>query len=506
MSATTRPLNPQVSTPPPIATQAPYSPPRRSIQKMGPRGALIIIVLLAIVVIITAMLAATINEDAASRMGVWTPLISTAQARRSIEVVQTPKGGKYYTYRLKERATYMNKAIKQKTNRNYIRTHIQRFNQAVANKKYVFQKYGVINAQSDNIFQLRYGGRKDRLPTLYVRNLSPFSRAPATAKEYKRLGNIYLKPPPHKIYSLIGSHLNLFLEPDSETQAWVRTDDYGKQVRAGQIVVTDGANRALALLRVNPHRQTVFVQNQDKANLYVNNNAATDQVDLEDGQTIEMGGLVLEARIEKALPLVETAHSGKYPHRRYPLGNLVHIVGPIALDGAFQSLGIEYMFQEYLMGFAPAGVKPGKIWLTIDLRLQSELMRQISELAAKSKVGKASALIMNADTGAILAMAGEPAGYNPADTAKVVGLLKKRRAHTQNHGCFKRHPIGSVTKPFIALMGLNLIPELNKMRVDGPRTAEDRKAKWKIFGHDMYSAQAIRKKKKAHFDYLFDAR
>jgi len=500
MSSKTKKLCPPKSPPPQASMPVQYAKPRCSVQTAGPRGALAIFLFLTLAVIVTAWFAASVDQDVSNRLGVWTPLLSTAQARKAIRVKQQQTSNGRYKYRLEHDIGYISKAIKQKANRGYVLTHIKRFNQALKDRSYFFRKNGVINAQRDNIFQLQLGATAKVNPLIRVKNLSPYSRAPATAKEYKMLGNIYLKPPAHKIFSLIGSHLNLFLEPDNTIQHSVRTDAYGKQVRAGQIMLLDSDNQPLALLGVNNDQQTIFVQTQNNADLYLENNAAIAQADIQDGQMIEIGGLFMEARIEKALPLVETARTGKRPRRRYPLGNLVHIVGPAALDSSFQSLGIEYMFQEYLMGFEPANVKPGKIWLTIDLRLQTELTRQLSELASKSKVGRVSALIMNAGTGALMAMSAEPAGYNPADTAKVVGLLKAGRAHTQNHGCFKRHPIGSVTKPFFAFLGLNLIPELNTMRVNGPRTSEDRNARWKIFGHDMYSAKAIHKKKESHFD------
>jgi len=475
----------------------------RAIETAGPTGGALILLTLTVLVVLFTFLASIRDKEETSNLGVWIPLISSGNAGKAIEVTPKPKeeGDKRYSYSLRGDTEYLEKFVSNKHHLNSVKTHIRRFNASYENKSVLFQKNERISGKRDNILELKMGKKPGEV-SLKVKDLTPYSRSPATTRKFKELGNLYLNPPPDVIYSLTGSHLNLFLDPkfdpkadaaDEDQHKRVNVYDYNEHVTAGRITLLGKKGNPLADIRMSDDKKGILVQAMGQQKIYVENNPPDSTAILRDGQLVEISGLFLEARIQKALPLVETSHTGRHPRRRYPFGNLLHIVGPVSLDGSFQSLGIEYMFQEYLMGYPEENIPPGEIYLTIDQGLQSSLMSSIKRLSGRSRFEKASALIMNARTGAILAMAAtDPEGYNPSDTSKVLNLLKNKKAHRYNHGCFKRHSVGSVTKPFFAFLGLNLIPDIKRMEVFSPVIRTD--AQYKIFGHYMYPKKTIENK------------
>jgi cell division protein FtsI (penicillin-binding protein 3) len=138
------------------------------------------------------------------------------------------------------------------------------------------------------------------------------------------------------------------------------------------------------------------------------------------------------------------------PLRTYPAGELAaQIVGFAGIDGQGLS-GIEASYDETLAGTpgtlrlerAPGGVaissapreviaaEPGHdIVLTIDKRLQYTAERLLADAVEEHDAKGASAVLMDARTGEILAMASSP-GYDPADIADAGAYERRNRAVT----------------------------------------------------------------------------
>ncbi|CAN2045043.1 hypothetical protein GMMP1_140074 [Candidatus Magnetomoraceae bacterium gMMP-1] len=465
----------------------------RNIEHSGPIAGILILLILLIIIVGLSFYAALRDKNEISQLGKWESFITQEKANRTLRVIVKEHDKNRFSYFLEENNDF--KVLIADKKQDIIRTHVRRFNQYLNKSKYSEIKNTTIKGKQDNIFELKIGKNREDV-YIIIKKLSKYNRVPPSARKFKQLGNIYLKPPSDKNFSLINGYLNLFLEPGSNKRNKVKINTKG-HISGGQILLTDQRNKPLATFKIKD-KDSIIVKGEAGRHIFLENNPPNQEIIVKNKGIFEIAGLFFEAHIEEALVLSETTENKKTPQRRYPFGNMLHIVGPVSLDSSFQSLGMEYMFQEYLTGYSERGFSQGKIWLTIDHRLQVELIQEIKELAKQSKDQKASALIMNAKTGAILAMAGANVfeSYNPADRSRILYILNKNAEYYYNHSCFRRHPIGSVTKPFFAFLGLNLIPDLQNMRISGKGEC------WTILGHDMYSKISLKDKKKSHFNFL----
>ncbi|MCP4347982.1 MAG: hypothetical protein GY795_20960 [Desulfobacterales bacterium] len=443
-----------------------------------------LMLLIMFAVAAVTFITASKDKEKVIQKGRWTPLISSQDANNSFMINDNNL--------LQEKPGNLEKFVNSES-RDYVVSHVRQFNKG----HYYDYSTNTIRGRSGNIFEIVFTD-KGKNKYIRVRDLSPYNRVPETAREYKKLGDICMAQKGTS-YSLTNAYLSLYLDPDNDPPQLADINTQG-HINAREINLTDENNKLLARLKVNKDKNAITVQGMGGRQVFLENNPGIAEADVYNGKTIEIAGHFFEANITKdELIIARTVKTAKAPKRLYPFGNLIHIVGPASLNASFQSLGIEYMFQEYLLGYPEKGIIQGKIWLTIDKQLQVDLTQKIRQLARKSNYQSsyhtASALIMNAKTGAILAMAGVPEGYNPADISQVKGILKETGAKNSNHACFKRHIIGSVTKPFIAFAGLNLIPDITEMKVTGSGST------WTIFGHDMYSEKAKKLKKESKLNF-----
>jgi len=430
--------------------------------------------ILIIIIFISFIYRGLRAPDEISNMGKWEPLINLEDAYSTITVnindqkILNIQKNDYF------------KELNLKYKEDLINTHIKRFNNFFNENSVKVAVNTIIRAQMDNIFEISI---KDSLNdiSLNIRDLSVYNRIPPNMKNYKTLGNIYFKPSNEKIYSLTSSYLNLFLEQGNKDKIFVDINHVSHK-RAGQITLIDHLKESIANFKIdNNYSNAILAIGESERSIFIENNPPKQSGFVKDGDIVEVGGLFFECRIENSIPIVETTFVKNKPKRRYPFENIVHFVGPVSLDSSFQSLGIEYMFQEYLMGVPELNIPKGEIWLTIEPLLHVELISSLNQFSELMKLHKSSALIMNAKTGAILAMASIPEGYNPGDKSEIVNLLKNGHEHYFNHGCFKRHIIGSLTKPFFAFLALNLLPNIDKMQLEGIISHTNT-----IFGHNIF--------------------
>ena len=437
-----------------------------------------------------ALMSAASNERNRRLSGVWKPPITQDQVNRFLSVKRVPGDDGEFGYAIEE-AKNFKEVSRDSAVRSVVRKHIRILNKKLAKKKFSSASAQQVipdrasNRKGDHLLELEVdeGGANT---TLLVRDLSFLNRYPFYQR-YRRakrdMGEIFFAPSGNnsEYYFLSNSFMNLFLTPSSPANEIV---ELGKSsnMNAGGIRINAPGGEPMANVSPDAAARAVDVEIFPPYCLVLDNEAPVRQGKIKDGEMGEIGGTAFQARVSKALPLAETASSQTALERRYPFKDLLSIIGPVSMTSSRQSLGMEYMFQEYLMGAPEDNIPKGAIWLTIDHRLQSQLTEAVKQIAPESKTQKVSSLIMNAKTGAILAMACSPNPYDPSDSEEIERLLEKKLVRYKNHGCFKRHNIGSVTKPFFAFGALNLIPNVDKMvlRAQSGTTQS-------IFGHRIYA-------------------
>ncbi len=102
--------------------------------------------------------------------------------------------------------------------------------------------------------------------------------------------------------------------------------------------------------------------------------------------------------------------------RVYPQGNMsAHVVGATGVDGQ-GLLGVERSFNKYL-----SDSQGDSLHLTIDVRLQHTLQREISTAIEKHKAKGGSGVVMDVESGEVLAIASLP-DFDPNNYGVVKGL------------------------------------------------------------------------------------
>ncbi len=168
-------------------------------------------------------------------------------------------------------------------------------------------------------------------------------------------------------------------------------------------------------------------------------------------------------------------HQDQEFRRFYPAGDMVaHIVGFTGLDGKGLE-GVELAFQQDLMGRSGSrsvirdrrgqivedvgGMRPpqdGKdIRLSMDSKIQYLAFSAIKQAAIENKAKAGGAVVVDARTGEVLALANWPS-YNPNNRASLTGPQLRNRAVTDSF-----EP-GSTMKPFTVALSL----ERAKVRFD----------------------------------------
>lgn len=375
--------------------------------------------------------------------------------------------------------------LKRSQNR-FMDTHLRKFNKVASRGRY--KRPVRVRGEKDGIFAvdiIQSGQKLKAVPTIV--QLSAYNQVPIGERQLKELGKIHLSESTINEPYLSDGYQGFFLEPSTEgTQLKskrVPLDQAG--FYSGQkILLTDSKEQPRAYASAGPEGKSIIVAPTEGFEIFMDNGPPqSEPVTLEQADVVEIGGRFFEAHVDGAGSLAFTHTKGVHSKRIYPLGRLFHPIGPLALDGAHQSLGIEYMFQEYLMGHAQRGIPQGELWLTLERKLQADLNERIAALAKTYSVREtATGLIMNAKTGAILAMASEPNHYDPEDREQILELLRKNQEHLYNHGGFRRHVIGSVAKVFFSFMQTQIWKDdVNRIKIDmrGGRSRE-------MFGHLLY--------------------
>jgi len=380
----------------------------------------------------------TVTRPERENLGRWRPFVTTADARQAIKVTYDESTG----LALLAESNRFPTVISDPETRRHLRTHMERFNQAVRGRR-----YDPAQVPRDCVLWLEPNVSSGHTPDLKVRDLSNFDAAPASAAAAASLGAIYMRPGATPIPFLSDGYIGIFLEPGNETEKSIGLIKAGLY-NAGRVTLTDAGGIPKATLAASEDGSGVLVTAQGGSAVFIDNNApeGTGALTIGPGQMVEIAGRFFEARITDSPVLAVTAGREGGDRRIYPMGVNLHFIGPVSLTGAHQSLGIEYMFREYLEGNAAANMPPGAIWLTLDPHLQSELAQNVRELATNGKHQIASGMMMNARTGAILAMAAEQDyRYDPGNLDEVYRLLDGDQDRYANHGCFRRHVIGSLT-------------------------------------------------------------
>ncbi len=415
-----------------------------------------------------------------AELGRWRPFLTTDDANYAIAVEYEPSSG---TVTLREKPVELATVLPDTRGQEYVRTHIRRFNRSVRGRRYF---PSLLPKDCVLLVELESSGGGRVSPLLRVRDLSPYDALPVRARRVNPLGPIYMRPSSRPVPFFSDGYVGLFLNP--ETPGSIQSVDLTRAglYSAGQVTLLDENGSAKARIRPAEDGNAVFVRGEGGKQIFIDNNAPQNGVErpVKQGQLVEIAGRFFETRVESSGILALSSKRGNREKRLYPMGPHLHIIGPVSLTGLHQPLGIEYMFREYLEGVPEEDVDPGAIWLTIDPDLQSLFGESVKKLVKESETGIASGLIMNAKTGAILAMAAEPKAYDPGSLDQVYKLLDSGADRAANHGCFKRHVVGSVTKPFFAFLALHLHPEVTNLRVRTRGNQTD-----KIFGHDLYGAR-----------------
>ncbi|GFN47345.1 peptidoglycan glycosyltransferase FtsI [Candidatus Regiella insecticola] len=159
-------------------------------------------------------------------------------------------------------------------------------------------------------------------------------------------------------------------------------------------------------------------------------------------------------------------HLREESRRYYPAGQVMaHIIGVTNIDG--QGIeGIEKSFNDWLTG------RPGErtvrkdrygrviedissiesqaahnLTLSVDERLQALVYRELNNAVAFNKAGSGSAVLVDVNTGEVLAMANSPS-YNPNNLTHTTQAAMRNRAITDNF-----EP-GSTVKPMVVMAAL----------------------------------------------------
>ena len=174
---------------------------------------------------------------------------------------------------------------------------------------------------------------------------------------------------------------------------------------------------------------------------------------------------------------VKGIYESREYRRRYPEGeSAAHVVGFTNIEDNGQE-GIELAFQRELQGhrgsrevvkdrlgrvvedFGP-GVEPANgrdVQLAIDSKVQFFAYQRVRDAVAEHKAKAGSVVVLDVQTGEILALANYPS-YDPGQRQKLSGEQLRNRALTD---VFEP---GSTMKPFIAALAL----ETGRVRVDTP--------------------------------------
>jgi len=433
---------------------------------------------LATAIMTAAVILAATWPGSTSRAGEWRPLVDSGALGVAIQVNYAKETGEV---QLRLDRAALNQVIPDARKRRWVVSHLRRFNRNLSGRRFDAKRI-----PGDSIFQVEMVGQGDqRQPKLKMRDLSPFNTHPVQRHSDRRLGPVFMRPGDKPTPFLSDGFLGLTLEPGDGPTKTVKLNQPGLY-HANRFHLVDERGQGVATIWPGEDSERVFIQGEAGRGVFINNNAPLDDDSrgLGAGDMVELAGRFFEVRIEAAPVLAMSADRGQVQKRIYPMGNNLHFVGPVSLNGRHQSLGLEYMFQEYLAGLPEADISPGELWLTLDPRLQGAWVAGMSQLAQRSerKSGRrASGMLMDAKTGAILAMAAEQKPYDPGDTNQILNLLDSGEERFANHGCFRRHVIGSVTKPFFAFLALALDPEWEKVRVNvvGESTTT-------LYGHRLY--------------------
>lgn len=415
-----------------------------------------------------------------AELGRWRPFLSTDDANYAIAIEYDVTTG---ILSLGAKPGELATVIPDPREREYVHTHIRRFNRAVRGRRYF-----PAMVPRDCVLRVEFEkkGEGGEVPVLRVRDLSPYDAFPARARQVEPLGPIYMRPSPTPVPFFSDGYIGLFLNPAARPTAQTVDMSHAGLYSGDRITLIDEEGVAKATVWPGEDGASVMVRGEGGRRIFIDNNAPElgEQRPVEQGQLVEIAGRFFETRVESSGILALSSQRGEREKRLYPLGPHLHIVGPVSLSGTHQPLGIEYMFREYLEGVAEEGVPPGAIWLTIDPGLQSMFGESVQTLVRESESGVASGLIMNAKTGAILAMAAAPGAYDPGNLDQVFKMLDSGADRYANHGCFKRHVIGSVTKPFFAFLAMQLHPDVTQLRFQAGGNRTD-----KLFGHDLYGSK-----------------
>ncbi|MDJ0840692.1 MAG: penicillin-binding transpeptidase domain-containing protein [Acidobacteriota bacterium] len=444
--------------------------------------------MVAVGLIMTAVLVGAVAAGALfplgndTELGKWSTLIQPDSAARAVLVNYDVDSG---TLKLEPDPNEFDDILTTPRDKKFVRTHLSKFNQATAGRR--FTSKGVVRGTTDCLFSvvLDEGTNGKLVARLRLQDLSAYNMVPVGLRKTKQLGAVHLAPEATRQPYFSDGNLGLFLDPGAGDETPLRVSLQRKGVySAGQVTLTDDTDLPRATVKAADDGETVVITPAGEHAVFLDNNPPLVGKVLSVGETeiVEIGGRFFELHVADGAGVAMTRARADRVKRIYPLGSLLHIVGPLSLTGAHQSLGIEYMFQEYLMGIPEEGVPPGELWLTIDRRIQAQLAAGLDELVRQSRRGTASALIMDAHTGAIVAMAGEPNHYDPEDKARIMDILQRGKETYYNHGCFKRHVIGSTTKVFFGFMALQQLgSDITGLRVDVPGGRVRN-----LFGHKLY--------------------
>lgn len=165
---------------------------------------------------------------------------------------------------------------------------------------------------------------------------------------------------------------------------------------------------------------------------------------------------------------IQGVHLQREYRRYYPLGEVAaHVVGFTNIDDVGQE-GIELAFNESLSGVSGSkrvlrdrfgrivadvdrikAPKPGKdLVLSIDRRIQHHTYRTLLKAVKNNNARSASAVVLDAKTGEVLAMVNQPS-YNPNNRSERIGSRFRNRAVTD---VFEP---GSTIKPFTIASALS---------------------------------------------------
>ena len=442
-----------------------------------------------------------VGSGQSESLGKWQAVMSSADAGRAILAEYDPKSG---SLRLRPDPTEFGDLLKASDKRAFVNSHIRKFNDRVKNR--VFRAPGPVKGPPDCLFAVDlFRGNDGQIhPRLVLKDLSVYNLHPLGSRERKQLGAIRLveRGQPQPFFS--DGNLGFFLQPLEQGNPLRLSLTRSGIFSASVVTLTDTKDIPRATVKSGPDGTSVIVEPLGEYGVFLDNNPPVmgAQVTLSDGEIAEIGGRFFEAQLTDSTVVASTRHKGNRSKRIYPLSDLFHLVGPVSLSGEHQSLGIEYMFQEYLMGVPERDIPQGEIWLTVDRGLQTLLTNGLKDLVKFSRRGHASAAIMDAHSGALLALAAEPNVYKPENKGEILDILERGEEAFYNHGCFKRHVIGSTTKPFFAFLALQMMGD----RVQELEMETNKGAIRRLFGHELFgnrdASLEIKNFKPDFYDYL----